>query len=104
VNTVTSQSLVKWRNYVNCQVCGTGGAYTFPHNFVCYECWSTDASKRGYTGSIHTDSKWLSGHVGRPKTTVFKKANTGEYLKTWQHLVIDIALALAIIYGLGVQA
>jgi hypothetical protein len=97
------QSTVKWRNFVNCQVCGSGGAYCFPQNFICTECWSADASKRGYTGSVQNDVKFLKGHVPRQKFTPFKKADTVGFLKTWQHLVLDIAITLMFLFAIVAQ-
>lgn len=97
-------SEVKWRNFINCQVCGKSGAYGFPNNFVCFECWAVDASKRGYTGPINTDPKWLGGHVGRPKQSLFIRPNNDAYMSTRSHLILDIVFVLSMLFTIAMQS
>ena len=91
--------VVKWRNFVQCDLCGRFGAYTYPNNKICVECWSTDASKRGYEGSIQSDPKFLGGKL---KTTTFAPpTDVHDHIKGYLHIFIDIAIILCLLWVIG---
>lgn len=90
-----------WRNYAVCEHCGAEGAYCFPANKVCYQCWSVDANRRSYTGSIQSDPKWLGAKI-LPSNKI-TLASLSQHVSSVPHLILDLLVVLILLFSVIYQ-
>ncbi len=74
-----------------CQLCKTQEVLS--NLSICYQCWSIDASQRGYTGPLDADQRWWKTNQGPfPHTT-----------KTRMQLIVDVILVILLFYAISSQ-
>lgn len=94
---------VFWAAYRVCPLCSKVGAYCYRKKVVCYQCWSIQANKRGYTGSIANDTFWEmsapdpGGAVKTPEKPKSAYRTTAFYREIF-HIVLDLTVCFLLLY------